>query len=112
MERGYWEGLVFNNSNHADNALAFVTVEYAGSTASDAYGSGVKAIADSHGVTLNVSNTTIHESEGFGLFLVGSTAVPVFENNALTRNTLGPACVGSEVVHLLPCGLWPRASRC
>jgi len=99
--RGFWEGITFGGSNNAANELDYVTVEYAGSTAHNAYGAGVAAEADSHGVTLSMSNTTIHECEGFGLNLVGSTSAPVFEGNTLTKNGLGPVCVGSDAAHLL-----------
>jgi hypothetical protein len=103
-ERGFWTGIEFNTTNHADNRLDYVTVEHAGSTDHDFNGAGVKAVADSHGVTLSLSNTTIHQSEGFGLFLTGSFTTPLFENNTFTDNTLGPASVGSEAVHLLDTG--------
>ncbi|MBI5537279.1 MAG: hypothetical protein HY898_31445 [Deltaproteobacteria bacterium] len=99
-ERGFWTGIAFAGNN-ADNRLEFVTVEYAGSTAHDANGAAVRAIGDSHGVTLSLSNTTLHESQGFGLFLTGSAQAPVFANNTFTKNTLGPVSVGASAAHLL-----------
>jgi hypothetical protein len=104
QERGFWTGIEFNTTNHADNKLDHVTVEHAGSTYHDFNGAGLKAIADSHGVKLSLSNTTVRESEGFGLFLTGSFTTPLFENNTFVSNTLGPASVGSEAVHLLDTG--------
>lgn len=100
-ERGYWEGLVFDGSVNAANKLDHVTVEYAGSTKSDSANAGVKAIGDSHGVTLSITNTTLQENQGYGLFLTGSAQLPAISNNTFTKNTLGPVNVGSEAVHQL-----------
>jgi hypothetical protein len=99
--RGYWDGLVFDGTNHAANALEHVVVEYAGNTLHDAAGAGVRAIADSHGVTLAMASTTVHECQGYGLFLAGSAVLPGFAGNTFTKNGLGPANVGSLAVHQL-----------
>lgn len=99
--RGLWDGIRFGGSNNAQNQLDYVTVEYAGSTKSDFDGAGIKADADSHGVTLSLTNTTIRESEGFGLYLAGSAVVPAFANNTFTKNTLGPASIDSQATHLM-----------
>jgi hypothetical protein len=98
--RGHWDRLAFDNTN-GDNQLAFVTVEYAGSTGSDANGAGIKAVADSAGLTLALSNVTVRESEGFGLWLTGSATVPVFSSNVFTANGLGPVSISSRRVHVL-----------
>jgi hypothetical protein len=45
-ERGSRDGLIFNASKNPANKLDYVTVEYAGSTKSDATNAGVKAIAE------------------------------------------------------------------
>lgn len=100
-ERGFWEGLVFYGSMNAANKLDYVTVEYAGSTLSDSTNAAVKTKGDSHGVSLSITNTTIHESQGYGLYLIGSAQLPAFANNTFTKNTLGPVSVGSEAAHQL-----------
>lgn len=100
-ERGFWEGLIFDGSVNAANKLDYVTVEYAGSTKSDSTNAAVKATGDSHGVTLSVTNTTIHESQGYGLYLTGSAQTPAFANNTFTKNTLGPVSVGADAAHQL-----------
>ncbi len=99
--RGYWDAITFDGTNNAANRLAYVTIEYGGSTASDAYGAGVRAIADSHGVTLSLESTTLRENEGFGLYLAGTAVTPAFTGNTLTGNGLGPASVGARAVHQL-----------
>lgn len=99
--RGFWDALRFNGTNNASNKLAFVTVEYGGSTASDADNAGIKATADSHGVTLALTNTTVRESEGFGLFLAGSATVTEFAANTFVANGAGPVSVSSRRAHVL-----------
>ena len=99
--RGHWDGLHFDGTRDTGSRLEHVTIEYAGSTESDADGAGIKATADSRGVTLSISDTTVRESQGWGLFLTGSALLPVFSGNTLTGNTLGPANVDSEVAGLL-----------
>ncbi|MFO0548335.1 MAG: hypothetical protein U0271_08115 [Polyangiaceae bacterium] len=99
--RGSWDYLKFDTTNNAANQLAYVTVEYGGSIASDADGAGIKATADSHGTTLSLDHVTVQESDGFGLFLTGSMTMPVFANNTFTENGLGPVSVGSLAVQLL-----------
>ena len=102
-KRGAWKGISFDTSNNAKNALAYATVEYAGNTTSDKDAAAVKLTADSQGVQLSMSNTTLHESQGWGLYLAGSAVLPGFSGNTLTKNTLGPVIVDSEAVHqLLP----------
>lgn len=98
--RGAWKGLVFG-SNDARNVLDHVKIDWAGDTTSDWTGSGVKLIADSSGVQLRMSNTTVSDCEGFGLYLAASALLTQFDGNVLTRNGSGPAYVGSETVHQL-----------
>jgi hypothetical protein len=101
--RGAWTGLLFDNSNNTRSSLTYVTVEYAGSTASDRDSAAIKMIADSSGVQVKIANTTIRQSQGWGLYLASSAVLPQFTGNRLISNQLGPVKAGSEVVHqLLP----------
>jgi hypothetical protein len=101
--RGAWRGIFFDGSNNTRNTLAHVTVEYAGNTGADRDMAAVKLGGDSHGVQVKMTDTTIKESQGWGLYLTGSALLPGFANNTLTKNTLGPISAGSEAVHqLLP----------
>jgi hypothetical protein len=103
QKRGCWEGLLFDGSNNTRNTLAHVTVEHAGNTTSDKDSAAVKLTGDSHGVQVKISDTTVRESQGWGLFATGSAILPSFTGNTLTKNTLGPIAIGSEAVHqLLP----------
>ncbi|MFH1809094.1 MAG: hypothetical protein ABIJ09_10140 [Pseudomonadota bacterium] len=101
--RGAWEGLVFDGSNNTRNALSHVIVEWAGNTDSDADSAAVKLMADSRGVQVAISHTTVRQSQGWGLYLTGSAVLPGFEDNVLTENALGPVKSGSTAVQqLLP----------
>jgi hypothetical protein len=100
-QRGFWRGVNFSGTLNTNSVLDHVTVEYAGSTKSDSAGAGVKMTADSRGVRASITNTTIRESQGWGLWLGGSAVLGAFGNNTLTRNTLGPANVSSSVVGVL-----------
>lgn len=99
--RGFWRGLLLDSSASDKNQLDWVTVEHAGSTKNDAEGAAVKLTSDSRPVRLRISNTTLRESQGFGLWLTGSSELATFASNTLTRNTLGPASLDSAVVDRL-----------
>ena len=102
-QRGGWVGLKFDGSNNTRNVLDYATVEYCGDTVytSDKDSSCIKLMGDSHGVQLKMSHTTLKESQGWGMWVTGSAILPSFEGNTLTKNTLGPASVSTEVVHYL-----------
>jgi hypothetical protein len=102
-QRGAWKGITFDNSNNTRNALAYATVEYAGDTTHDTDAAAVKLTADSHGVQLSMTQTKLHESLGWGLYLAGSAVLPSFTGNTMTKNTLGPVSADSEATYqLLP----------
>jgi len=96
--KGYWDVIVFDNSMNTNNKFDYVTVEYAGDTSSVADQAAVRASADEHGVTLSITNSTLRESNGYGLYLAGTAVLPNFGNNTFTQNTLGPVNVGFEAV--------------
>ncbi|HEY3356449.1 MAG TPA: hypothetical protein VGQ83_24575 [Polyangia bacterium] len=101
-ERGAWTGLRFDGTANVSK-LDYVTVEYAGNTSltHDADSAAIKATADSRGVRLELTNSTLRESAGWGLYLTGSAKVTAFANNVLTKNTLGPVSVDGEVTGVL-----------
>ncbi|MBU1239933.1 hypothetical protein KKF84_05435 [Myxococcota bacterium] len=105
-ERGSWLGLRFDMSDSTENALEYVTIEYAGSTTADndPDSAAVKLTSDSRPVTLNITNSIIRESDGWGLWLNGSSVMPLFSNNVFTANTLGPASIDSSSGDLLDAG--------
>lgn len=94
QERGSWRGVIFTNSDHVENRLDHLTIEYGGGWE---FTSGLKAglALDSSGypVKVRVTNTTIRESEGYGLFLRNEAELPDFADNTITANTEGAAYV-------------------
>lgn len=101
-ERGFWSGVRFDSAESA-NRMDYVTVEYAGSTTAegDPDAAAVKLSSDSRPVQLSLSNCTLRESEGWGLWAEGGTVLPTFADNILTANTLGAASLDSSFVHRL-----------
>ncbi|MFZ5444509.1 MAG: hypothetical protein ACOZQL_31240 [Myxococcota bacterium] len=99
--RGAWEGVVFDNSNNADNLLRYVTIEYSGNTSSDTKAAGVLATADSSGVQVQFDHVVIRQSQGYGLRASGSALFPTFASVTLTGNALGAALIDSNAVHQL-----------
>lgn len=95
--RGHWRGLSFDGTSQV-STLDWATVEYAGNTSSDPDAAAVKLTADSRGVRLAMSNSTLRESQGWGLWAAGSAVLSGFVNNTLTANTLGPASLDSQTV--------------
>lgn len=102
--RGYWTGVAFGSTLLPDSVLDYVTIEYAGSTQSDRNGAGIKMTADSRGVRASITNTTVRESQGWGMWLPGTAILGAFVKNTLTENTLGPASVSTEIVSVLDAG--------
>jgi len=99
--RGFWKGISFDGTLKPDSVLDYVVVEYAGQTKSDKDAAAVKMTADSRGVRASITNTTLRESQGWGLYLAASAIVPGFSGNTITKNQLGPVMVGSEAAHQL-----------
>ncbi len=88
--RGAWNGLRLDGTGSKTSSLSYVTVEYAGATKGDTNAAGLKATADSTGVGLSLQHVTVRQSQGYGLYLVGSAKIAQFDHNTLTANALGP----------------------
>jgi hypothetical protein len=52
-------------------------------------------------VQVRLANTTLKQSQGFGLYVSASGLLPGFAGNAFTGNQLGPVMIGSEAAHQL-----------
>lgn len=106
-QRGYWGGVIFHNSDSAANELTHVTVEYAGSY--EMLDAGARpfraAVAlDSSGfpVRVRISNTTIRQCSGYGLFVAATTStLGDFAGNVITENAAGAVRVYAAAAHLL-----------
>lgn len=102
--RGFWDGIILDNANSIDNKLHNVFIEYAGSSDVD-YCNETRAslCLDSSGfpVRMEVVDSAICESSGYGIFFDGTAIVPSFDNNIITSNAKGPGFVFTESAHNL-----------
>jgi hypothetical protein len=106
-QRGFWGGVIFSNSASPLNELSYVTVEYAGSNpmldaAARPFRTAVALDSSGFPVQARISNSTIRECSGFGLYLHESTTtLGGFAGNVITANASGAVFAYAPVVHLL-----------
>ena len=98
----YWRGLVIQ-SNNEENTLEHVTITGGGSMALN--GSQVVASlylegTPTSGAALRISNTTIVQSGGFGLFVSGMSSLTGFANNTFQQNGYAAAYIPARLLHL------------
>lgn len=98
----YWRGLVIQ-SNHEENTLEHVSITGGGSMALN--GSQVVASlyldgAPGSGAALRITNTTIAQSGGFGLFVSGMASLTGFSNNTFEYNGYSAAYIPARLLHL------------
>ena len=98
--RGFWTGLLFSETGARVQRLEHVIVRHAGSKSVDPRPAAIKQVAGTQ-VQLALRSCTLDESAGFGLWLEPSAVVTGFAANTLTKNSLGPASVASEVAQVL-----------
>jgi PKD repeat protein len=86
-QSGYWKGLLFASNNSA-NSLKHVTVEYGASSAfaeSPRANISIPGDAISGGV-VNISNSIIRNSGGYGIYAGGMSFIPAFTEMNVTGN--------------------------
>ncbi len=96
--RGYWNGIAFYYSDKIENQFAYVTIEYAGGEGCNGVDSKANLCLYPGGVRLAISNSTLQESEGYGMYADEDATITAFDQNLLTANTLGAAIVGAQAV--------------
>jgi hypothetical protein len=82
--KGFWEGLAIK-SNNPNNKLNYVTVKDAGTY----WGWSYANVFLSPGAKLEMSNSTISNSDDIGLYVSESASLPNFVNNKFSNNTTG-----------------------
>ena len=91
--KGSWLGIFFQ-SNNVLNQLSYATVEYAGGAVQSsmdektAVGVGATDINSHTNSRALITNSTIKESDGYGLSVDFKTVITGFSTNKLTNNTL------------------------
>lgn len=79
--RGYWQGVYFTSSSSA-NELTFVEIAHAGGVGG---GNAANVTAEAFSM-LRVTNTTLRESSGSGLYVGHAAKLPGFSTNTLRNN--------------------------
>ncbi|MFB6283955.1 MAG: hypothetical protein ABEK59_08505 [Halobacteria archaeon] len=96
-QRGFWKGLYFSNPD-SRNVINHSVIEYGGSKElGDAYeASNLIAELDTE---LEVKNTIIQESDGYGFYIGSKADVKDFSNNKVSQNSLGAGYVQAPSLH-------------
>lgn len=102
---GYWRGIELHNTTSKQNVLDHVVVEYAGGyTFAQGDRADIAVTSSGAPTRLKLSNSTIRNSGGWGLYVSGNAVLPGFSGNSITKNSLGAAKVGAEAVSQLDTG--------
>jgi hypothetical protein len=101
--RGHWGGIGFLGTDLAVNRLEHVVVEYAGGREIGESGTEkanvvVRRAGSGELSRVTIQNTTLRQSEEYGLWVQRDSELTDFTGNALTGNALGAAWVQAPVV--------------
>ena len=89
---GYWEGIEFNRSNSINNQLDYATIEYAGGGNPSTSGNITSTCFTGSPTRFSVTNSTINESFGWGVYKGGDEASGcdiTLTNNTYSNNASG-----------------------
>lgn len=86
--RSGWDGIDFDTTLNPANALEYCVVEYGGGGSRFGWKGMIFAHADSHGVRVSVTNSTIQHSDLWGIYMGGS------QTGAVTGNTYADNAMG------------------
>jgi hypothetical protein len=96
--RGHWNGIYILNCDNVSNIFTWTTIEYAGGTTYGGYAANIWLDSSGYNVRLAMSNCTIRESAGHGLWCDETAFLPGFSNNTVTANTENPVYLYPEHV--------------
>jgi hypothetical protein len=96
QEPGYWPRLYIGYTNHPENALKYVTIEYAGGTNSSA--NLILDGSSAEPARVSIDDCVLRQGAGYGLSADADTTIASFTHNVLTGNASGAATVHPEVV--------------
>lgn len=101
-EPAYWRGLIVY-SNSTENTLDHVHISGAGSVPIEGTVTKASVYLDGSSVTgafLNLSNTTIAQSGGYGLFVSGMSELGIFSANTFAENAYAAAYIPARMLHV------------
>ena len=88
--KGVWKGIYFG-SNHPENAINYVTVMHAGRSASGQSGEkGGVQLSRGEDSKASITNCTIVNNDGYGLFITDQGNLNGFSNNSISNNEKAP----------------------
>lgn len=97
--RGYWDGIDFVFSNNVNNILDHVVVEYAGGGTYE--GNVTMFGSEANPQRLQISNTILRESLGYGFVFDEGSILDKFEKNTAALNKKGPGQLPANIVGVL-----------
>lgn len=99
---GNWRGLAFLGSDHPNNALEFVTMEYGGGGSIGTGATRANLILTFAGsgtiARVRIANSTFRHSAEYGIFAASASELVDFSGNRLTQNVLGAAAMDAPTV--------------
>ncbi|MGK7390475.1 MAG: PKD domain-containing protein [Candidatus Cyclobacteriaceae bacterium M2_1C_046] len=102
--KGYWKGLLIN-SNNENNQLDYVVIDGGGSSEySEMYGiKGNLLLAGSSisASVIKITNSTISNSDGYGLYLAGASYLIEFGANKFEWNEFSAAYIPANQLHMI-----------
>ena len=99
---GWWNGIYVRSTTNPENKLNWVTVEYGGGEEFFRSGSGNVIIGRRSGdSTIDITNSTIRQSENYGIWVRSNGDIPEFAGNTITENNDSPVNIGSNHAHRL-----------
>ncbi|MHC4664186.1 MAG: hypothetical protein ACYS8W_21185 [Planctomycetota bacterium] len=104
MTRGHWNGVYFSNCDNISNIFTWTTIEYAGGSNWGSISANVTLDSSGYPVRLLLSNCTLRECSGYGLYCDDEAIFTGFTNNTITANTLNPVFLYPELVEKLTNG--------
>lgn len=100
---GWWDGIQVRNTENPGNIMDYVIIEYGGGDNFESNVEPANLVIGGRITTgrLQLSNSIIRESAGFGLDVRKETNLDGFSNNTITENNLNPIRVKGDVMHFL-----------
>lgn len=103
QQPGWWNGIYLEESDHIDNQLNHVIVEYGGGEDYRRSGSGNiiigRGLRDDSAI--DITNSTIRYSGSYGIWVRSNADMPEFGNNVITDNQDVPINISSKRTHRL-----------
>lgn len=98
--RGFWNGILFEQTDDPANSLDWAIVEYAGG--GQALGGVRVETCCSLPATASITNSIIRESEDYGIYVQGEdVTATMFENNTITANAKGAVSINAKALNFL-----------